>query len=108
MIKATTPTHIFTFPEEVVPATCAKIQITYSQEDDRACRVKEQVILEKNKADVVIEGQSVSIELTQEEMNRFKPGVAQIQVRAKDSSDKVMASQIFNVKVKKVLNEEIL
>ena len=108
MIKATTPTHIFTFPENVSPSTCAKIQITYSQENDRGCRVREQVVLEKNKDDVTIDGQAVSVELTQAEMNKFKAGVAQIQVRAKDSSDKVMASQIFNVKVKKVLNEEIL
>ena len=31
MIKATTPTHKFTFPEEVPPSGLAKIQITYSQ-----------------------------------------------------------------------------
>ena len=109
MIRATTPTHIFTFPTEVNPADCAKIQVTYAQEiKSKYCPGAEQVILEKNKSDLTIDGQKATLELTQNEMNLFKEGSAQIQIRAKDSSGEVMASQIFNVKVKKVLNQEVL
>ena len=108
MIRATTPTHIFTFPEEVEPSNCEKIQITYSQDSNRGCRFSEHIILEKNKSDLIIEGQSVFVNLTQQEMNKFVASVAQVQVRVKTYSGKVLASQILNVKVKKVLNEEIL
>lgn len=108
MIRATTPTHIFTFPEEVEPSNCEKIQITYSQDNNKGCRFSKHVILEKNKEDTTISGQKVMLDLTQEELNKFKPGVAQIQIRVKNQLDKVMASQILNVKVKPVLNKEVL
>ena len=107
MIRATTPTQIFTFPETIDPNNCREIQITYAQASEKGCRSKYQ-ILEKNKSDLIIEGQKTTLKLTQQEMNKFRPGTAQIQIRAKDSSGAVMASQIFNVPVKQVLNEEIL
>ena len=107
MIRATTPTHIFTFPETVAPADCAEIQITYAQ-GEKSCHRYERIILEKNKSDLTITGQKAELKLTQQEMNLFSEGTAQIQIRAKDTDGNVMASQIFYVKVKRVLNQEVL
>jgi len=100
MIRATTPTHVFTFPTGIQPSNLEKIEIVYSQ-----CGEK---ILEKSKSDLTFTATSASLSLTQEELNKFKEGTAEIQVRAKNDIDKVMASQILNVKVRRVLSEEVL
>lgn len=100
MIRATTPTHIFTFPTGITPSNLEKIKITYSQ-----CGKK---ILEKSKSDLTFTSNSCTLNLTQEEMNKFKEGTVEIQVRAKNDIDKVMASQILSVKVRRVLSEEVL
>lgn len=100
MIRATTPTHSFTFPQEVSVGSLSEIILTYSQCDRQ--------ILEKTKSDFTISGQTISVELTQQEVNKFKPGPVLIQIRVKNTSGKALASQIFKVHVKQVLNEEIL
>lgn len=100
MIRATTPTHVFTFPSGMSTADMSEILLTYSQGG--------KPVIEKNKSDLTIQPNKVSIRLTQEEVNMFDAGVVQIQMRAKNMSGDVMASQIFKVKVKQVLNEEIL
>lgn len=102
MIRATTPTHVFTFDEQVPVLGNQKILVTYKQCD--------KIILEKTKEDLSIDGinNQVSVELTQQEMNRFCPGVASIQIRVKNGDGKVLASQVLKIKVKQVLDEEIL
>ena len=107
MFRASTPTHTFIFPSEVNPTNCTKIQITYAQPTGKG-RCPEKIILVKNKPDTTISGQRVSVDFTQEEMNKFSEGIAEIQIRAKNDFDKVMPTQILKVKVKKVLNQEIL
>ena len=59
-------------------------------------------------SDLTFTATAASLSLTQEELNKFKEGTAEIQVRAKNDIDKVMASQILNVKVRRVLSEEVL
>lgn len=102
MIRATTPTHIFTFSEDVPVAGNQKILVTYKQGD--------RIVLEKNKEDLMIdiENNQVSVELTQQEMNKFCPGVALIQIRVKNGDGKVLASQILKIKVNQVLDQEVL
>lgn len=100
MRRATTPTHIFTFPEDVPIASLAELNITYSQ-----CG---KTILVKKLADLVIsaEDNSVSCALTQEETSKFAPGKALVQARAKNDSGTVLASQMIWLDIKPVLDSE--
>ena len=100
MRRATTPTHTFTFPEKVSVDGLSEILITYSQDGS--------IILEKHEADLTIslEDNSVSYTLTQDETNKFAPGKALVQVRAKSESGTVLASQMLWLDVKPVLNSE--
>lgn len=102
MRRGTTPTHTFTFPDEVVVAGLGEILITYSQDG--------RTVLEKSKADLAIDtdNNAVSYVMTQEESLKFAPGKALIQVRAKGENEKVSASQMLWLEVKPVLNSEKL
>ena len=81
MIRATTPTHTFTFDSD--PSVYSRILVTYSQNN--------KVVLEKEKADLTIEERQTTsgteyvawFRLTQEEANRFasKGSYAKVQVR---------------------------
>lgn len=99
MRRATTPTHIFTFPETVNVSEVTEVLITYSQ-----CG---STILEKTLADLSIDTDNNAFELTlaQQETELFAPGKALIQVRAK-VMDVALASQMIWLTVKPVLNSE--
>ena len=74
MIRATTPKHIFTFPEPVDPSSCRQILITYKQNG--------RIVLELQKEDLEIEDRTVIYALTQEQTRRFSPNhIACVQVR---------------------------
>lgn len=70
MIRATTPTHIFTFPEVLQVSELDKALITYEQCD--------RIVLEKTLDDAAVDADEnqLAVTFTQQEMNRFKPGVA--------------------------------
>lgn len=101
MRRATTPTHIFTFPESVEVSDVNDILISYTQ-----CGKK---ILEKTLSDLIIDTNhnAFNLTLTQKETDSFAPGKALIQVRAK-TGDKALASQMIWLTVKPVLNSEEL
>lgn len=99
MRRATTPTHIFSFPENVNVADITEALVTYSQ-----CGKK---ILEKTLSDLTIDtdNNSFSLDLKQTETDSFAPGKALVQLRVKDD-DSVLASQMIWLNVKPVLNSE--
>ena len=100
MIRATTPTHVFTFPQD--PDEYDEILITYKQDA---------VVIEKHKADCTIDGQakSASVQLSQTETNRFCSGApVKIQVRVAFTSGESFASSIFEIPVLDVLDDEVL
>lgn len=99
MRRATTPTHIFTFPEAVEVASVTEVLISYSQ-----CG---KTILEKTLNDLTVnsENNSYSLTLTQQETDLFAPGKALIQVRAK-AGGSTLASQMIWLTIKPVLNSE--
>ena len=99
MRRATTPTHIFTFPDTVEVSSVTEILISYSQ-----CG---KVILEKTFNDLSIDTDKNAfyLDLTQDETDLFAPGKALIQVRAK-TGNKTLASQMIWLTVKPVLNSE--
>ena len=100
MRRATTPTHTFTFPEDVPVNELSDILVTYSQSKSK--------ILEKTLEDMELsaEDNTASVTLTQEETTRFAPGKALIQVRAKGNNNVVLASQMIWLDVKPVLDSK--
>lgn len=101
MRRATTPTHIFNFPEGVSVSDLTEALITYSQ-----CGNK---ILEKTLDNLIIdvEKNAISIDLTQAESDLFAPGKALVQVRCK-INDTALNSQMIWIMVKPALNSEVL
>ena len=105
MIRATTPKHIFIFDTD--PSAFSRILITYAQHGN--------IVMEKEKDDLTIEQNddgsfSAWFRLTQEETRGFKVsgGSVQIQVRVLTTADEALASEIRNVRVTDVLNDEVL
>lgn len=102
MYRATTPTHIFTLPFDT--STCSEILVSYRQK---------KIKLDKHYQDgtlpdgMSLDEDKVIISLTQDETKQFERGEVQAQLRVMVNGD-VMASQVFNLKVREVLNEETL
>lgn len=100
MRRGTTPTHIFTVPDEIPVDTFVEIYITYSQMG--------RVVTEKEKDDLTINGHELSVTLTQADTLSFMPGKAEIQMRAKTALGKACASDIVVTTAEKILkNGEI-
>lgn len=100
MIRGTTPTHIFTLPFDA--ALVADLRISYAQD------LKE--ILVKTKNDCNIEGNEVSVKLSQEDTFKFncRKQVVQIQVRVLTTGGEVLNSDLIILPVEQCLNEEVL
>ncbi len=101
MIRATTPIHTFTFPEQVDPSTCPRILITYKQNG--------RIVLELEKENLTIADQTISVSLTQEQTRRFSPHhKTEVQVRVLTPERGALASQIEEIEIRNVLNDEVL
>ena len=104
MIRATTPTFIFSFPDGMYEDS-KEILITFKQGD--------KIIFDKYKKDLVIDESEESvthnINLTQKEANMFDPSKAlKIQVRFLSNYGEVRASIENIFKVEDVLNDKEL
>lgn len=98
MNRASTPTHYFTFPDD--PNTYDAILITYKQTD---------IVLEKKKSDLTIEGKVASFMMTQAEANLFDPTqLVKVQVRVAYANGVSFPSPITVLQVEDVLNDEVL
>lgn len=99
MYRLTTPTNRFIFP--IDPQTCEIIRITYAQND--------KVLLTKEKPDLSIKDNTVTVTLTQEETKIFSArSPVQVQVRALTFEGKALASPTFTREVGEVLDDGIL
>lgn len=106
MRRATTPTHYFNFP--IDPNIISKILLTYSQNDE--------IVLNKTEADFTFNGTTGMVTLTQEETNLFsdecvmpnKQVIVEVQLRVLTDSGKALASDVWKVPLKKILNDEVL
>lgn len=99
MIRGTTPTHIFEIP--IDSSLLKQVQITYAQGSTN--------LLVKTIEDCVLDGNSISVTLSQEETLMFshkKDVEVQIRVLTKDGT--AMATTVRQVDVGRVLNEEVL
>lgn len=99
MIRGTTPTHMFTLPFEV--ALVKEIRILYAQ--------KEKVLFTKETADCVMEGNMVSVTLTQEDTFKFDcKNHIQIQLRVLTTDGQVLSTPIKYVDVGTCLDSEVI
>ena len=99
MYRATTPQQIFNLKTDA--ASLAKILITFTQGDE--------IVIEKTKEQLSIDGTVVSFRFTQEETKKFDANKAvYIQVRFKDAEGNVSASKKIAAQVEDVLNDEVL
>lgn len=99
MIRATTPRHVFIFPDDIDPSACTSILITYHQGNKK--------IFEITTDQLTIDGQEVSYHLSQEETKLFGQLAAKVQVRILMSGE-ALASNIISFNVDPVLNDEVL
>lgn len=104
MYRVTTPTHKFNLPFDT--DTIDKFIITYQQDG--------QTIIEKTEADsgIVLSGKQITVNLTQQETALFTSKIggqnrAYAQIRVKIDG-KVLASNLMEIDVRDVLNEEVI
>lgn len=99
MIRASTPTHTFRLPIDA--ALIDKFRLVYNQ-----CGNK---VLIKNKEDMVVDGNTWRVKLTQEETSKFAGcDMVKIQIRVKTVGGDVIPSKEIHVAVKDVLDDEVL
>jgi len=100
MLRFTTPTHYFPIIG-ISGDMLSKIRISYAQSG--------QLILTKTESDCTIDGNEISVKLTQAETARFKARIdVKIQLRVLTTDGTALASEEFSVPVEDVLNTEVL
>lgn len=106
MKRTTTPTHTFTV--DIDPSTFTALNITYSQCDSSFHGGENEIILVKTLEDCTIDGNALSVTLTQEETNLFQGAeLVFIQLHAM-VGDKSYQSNIVKTICREVLNDEVL
>lgn len=95
----TTPTHTFTLPFE--KEMLAEVRITYTQNKEK--------IITKEIEDLEVEGNDISLTLTQEETFLFKEGKnVSIQLKIKTTEGLVFNSDILEMRVDQSLDNEVI
>lgn len=100
MFRGTTPTIQFTLP--FAASACDEIWITISQFGNE--------VLTKTKADCSIDGNKVSVTLTQEETLKLRAnsnGQTLVQMRVK-TNKKAFASKVFAVRAEDILKDGVI
>ena len=99
MIKGTTPTHTFFLPFDTGMIKDARI--TYSQNGS--------VVLKKEAKNCAMEGNEVSVKLTQEDTMMFNEGVCvEVQVRVLTLAGDALASEIVRIGCDRILDDGVL
>lgn len=98
MRTGTTPTHVFTMPFGV--DMIKELEITYAQNG--------KTVLTKYKEDCVLEGNTVSVTLTQQDTFEFGSSNVSIQVRVLTLDDNALASDIITIRCERCLSNEVL
>ena len=105
MIRGTTPTLEFTLPFSASLIKSAQILISYVDN-------YKEVTIEKTLDECTLGEMSISTELTQEETLAFPaPITAEVQLRvvvSQDGKDITLATDVYKVKVKKLLKDGVL
>ena len=99
MIRGTTPTHTFTIPFNT--SNIQKVKILYCQNDE--------LILRKKTQDCTLDGNTISVRLTQEDTFKFNcKANVHIQVRILTERGDSLVSKEIVASVGKCLEDEVL
>ncbi len=108
MIRATTPTHTFTF-KNLNPETFKVLNVYYAQQGvELLCKSKEDFTFKTKEVEdgIVYEA---AVTLSQEETKMFKAKYdVEVQVRALTADDRSLASPKTKLSVWDVINDEVL
>ena len=98
-MRGTTPTHIFTLPFET---TLVKgVKVTYAHNGD--------IVLEKETQDCKLEGNTVTLKLTQEETLLFENNqLVQVQIRLLLHNGDALCSIIYHCHTGVLLDDEVM
>lgn len=99
MVQATTPTFILTLPDTVDLSQAANIYFSLRQKN---------VIIEKSNDDLTVDGQTVSVYLSQAETLQLVSGAAQIQLNWTYANGSRACSNIASVQVTENLLKEVV
>lgn len=100
MYKGTTPTFIFTFPEDFDPTEASKIIVTLS--------AKGVPVLEKTGEDLTVDETTVSVYLSQEESFRMPVGEVQAQINLLYADGSRVATNIVRIDWSRNLHNEVM
>lgn len=99
MVQATTPTFILTLPDTVDLSQVANIYFSLRQKN---------VLIEKAGDDLTVDGQTVSVYLSQAETLQLVSGAAQIQLNWTYANGSRACSNIVSVQVTENLLKEVV
>lgn len=108
MIRATTPTHTFTF-ENLDPSTFNALNVYYAQQGVE--------LLTKSKEDFSFSSRDIengieylaAVTLTQEETKTFNAKYdVEVQLRVLTADQRALATPIYKLKIWDVINDEVL
>ena len=99
MVQATTPTFILTLPDTVDLSQAVNIYFSFRQKN---------VIIEKSGDDLTVDGQTVSVYLSQAETLHLVSGAAQIQLNWTYANGSRACSNIVLVQVTENLLKEVV
>lgn len=99
MYRGTTPTHIFTLPYDL--GEISALSIAYEQGGN--------IILEKSMEDVLVNGNTISVVLSQEETLLFDSNMtASVQIRVRTGNGSALASKPITLDVGAILRDGVL
>lgn len=98
MIRGTTPTLEFVLPFEA--SLLAAAYVTFVQSDS--------VVLDKPLSECAIDGNKMTVKLTQEDTLKLKTGLVEVQIRARTADGDVIASDIILTGAQKILKDGVI
>lgn len=98
MIRGTTPTLEFVLPFDT--NLLAEAYVTLAQIGD--------VVLDKPLSECTLDGDKMTVKLTQEDTLKLKTGQVEIQIRAKTIDGDVIASDIILTSAQKILKDGVI
>ncbi|MBR5367002.1 MAG: hypothetical protein IK132_12225 [Clostridia bacterium] len=97
-MRGTTPTHTFRVPIDLTSAAVLKVYYKQGYE----------VLVEKEKPDLVVTPSTITVQLTQEETLRFADGQIKMQIRAKMPNGKAVKSKVKTTSADELLKNEVI
>lgn len=97
-MRGTTPTHTFRVPIDLTSAAVLKVYYKQGYE----------VLVEKEKPDLVVTPSTITVQLTQEETLRFDDGQIKMQIRARMPNGKAVKSMVKTTSADELLKNEVI